>query len=127
MTLSSLGYHIANIPSWLQMISEKDELDLAGMNFSTPGFTATSELVKEHDENVAKGTEALRAASNEQLFKPWKLRSGEHIIFELPRIAVVRNMVLNHVVHHRGQLSVYLRLLNIPVPGMYGPSADEIN
>ncbi len=84
-------------------------------------------VLKEFDENLAKGMEALQSAGNENLMTRWKLRVGDHVIFEMPRISVVRSMVFNHIIHHRGQLSVYLRLLNVPVPGMYGPSADEAN
>ncbi len=88
-------------------------------------FTDTAGLLYDFEDNLAEGTAALQSASDENLREKWRLRNLEHVIFEMPRIAVVRHMVLNHIVHHRGQLSVYLRLLNVPVPGMYGPSADE--
>ena len=84
-------------------------------------------MLYDFEDSLAEGTAALESASNENLMEKWRLRNGEQIIFEMPRAAVVRNMVLNHTVHHRGQLSVYLRLLNVPVPGMYGPSADEMS
>ncbi len=82
---------------------------------------------KPHDKSmdVMRLTKDLESADNELLMKPWTMREGEKVYMTMPKAAVVRNMALNHSVHHRGQLSVYLRLLNVPVPGMYGPTADE--
>jgi uncharacterized damage-inducible protein DinB len=77
------------------------------------------------DDNVAKTREAIAGASDEQLFKPWSLMSNGNTILTMPKIAVVRNFVLNHMIHHRAQLGVYLRLNDLPVPSVYGPSADE--
>jgi uncharacterized damage-inducible protein DinB len=83
------------------------------------------QLLKTFDENVAKAREAIAGASDESLFVPWSLLINSKTVMTLPRVAVLRSFVLNHLIHHRGQLSVYLRLNDIPVPSIYGPSADE--
>lgn len=126
MSIGEIGFHVANLPNWLTFIINQDELDLTGIERNKLTFSDTASLLEVFDKKVAAGIEVLQSASNENLRTPWKLRIGDHVIFEMLRIAVVRHMVLNHIVHHRGQLSVYLRLLNVPVPGMYGPSADEV-
>ena len=77
------------------------------------------------DKNVAAARAALASAGDEHLMKPWSLMRGGQTIFSMPRIAVIRGMIMNHMIHHRAQLGVYLRLNNIPVPALYGPSADE--
>jgi uncharacterized damage-inducible protein DinB len=125
MSLGHLASHVAEILGWLTVTLTTDEMDFATSNYKpfTPG--TTGELVEFYEQKLKEGTEALAATSNEELMKHWKLRSGEHLIFDLPRIAVVRSFVFSHLIHHRGQLSVYLRLLDVPIPGMYGPSADE--
>lgn len=126
MTIGRLAAHIAEIPGWLFETIKKDELDFANADYNSTPLEDTAALLNAFDENINKGIEALTGASDEKMLKLWTLRNGEQVYFQMPRIGVVRTMVLNHVVHHRGQLSVYLRLLNIPVPGMYGPSADEM-
>jgi uncharacterized damage-inducible protein DinB len=83
-------------------------------------------LISVFDDNMNKGVDALQGITNEFLNQGWTLRNGNEVIFKMARAGVIRGMVLNHIVHHRGQLTVYLRLLNLPVPGMYGPSADEM-
>jgi uncharacterized damage-inducible protein DinB len=88
--------------------------------------TTTEELLNLHDQSVEKSIAALTRVTDDQLMKNWTLRNGDHIILEQPKIVVLRGMCMNHLYHHRGQLSVFLRLLNIPIPGMYGPSADEM-
>jgi uncharacterized damage-inducible protein DinB len=84
-----------------------------------------TEILARFDKNVAAGRAALVAASDEEFFKPWSLLSGGQTVFTMPRIAVLRSFVLNHSIHHRAHLCVYLRLNNVPVPALYGPSADE--
>lgn len=126
MTLLQLAGHVARLTNWLTIIINAAEFDISTRGNNPIVFTDTAGLLYEFEDNFAEGTAALQSASNENLREKWRLRNGEHIIFEMPRVAVVRHMVLNHIVHHRGQLSVYLRLLNVPVPGMYGPSADEM-
>ena len=84
-----------------------------------------AELVEKFDSAVNAAAGLLESQPDDRMGEKWKLRSGDHVLFEMPRAAVVRFVGLNHVVHHRGQLSVYLRLLDVPVPSIYGPTADE--
>lgn len=126
MTLGRLAAHIAEIPGWLFETIKQEELDFATADFTPTPLDDKDALMQAFEKNLAKGLSALQGVDNDSMLQTWTLRHGEHIIFRMPRIGVVRGMVLNHMVHHRGQLSVYLRLLNIPVPGMYGPSADEM-
>lgn len=125
MTLGRLASHIADLPTLLYFIVQRDEFNVTGPDFKRTPANTTEELLSKFEQSLATGVEALQPASDEHLRALWKLKNGEHLIFEMPRIAAVRNMVFNHLVHHRGQLSVYLRLLSIPLPGLYGPTADE--
>jgi uncharacterized damage-inducible protein DinB len=127
MTLGRLATHIAEMPSWTTMTAHTDELDLGAMPYDPLTLGSAEEIVALFDKNVAEAREALLGVSDEELMKPWTFRMGDHVIFTLPKIAVLRGMVMNHVIHHRGQLTVYLRLNDVPVPGLYGPSADEGN
>ena len=77
------------------------------------------------DENLKKAEDILNNCSDEEMLKSWTMKSGENIIFSMPKVSVIRGMIMNHSAHHRGQLTVYFRLLDIPVPGTYGPTADE--
>lgn len=125
--MANEAMHIANVIAWIPRIVNTPEFD-----FAKPGSLPkvelpknTQELLAMFDKNYNEGLKALEGASDEALMTPWTFRNGEHIVFTLPRAAAIRNMGLNHHYHHRGQMSVYLRLANVPVPGMYGPSADE--
>jgi uncharacterized damage-inducible protein DinB len=90
-----------------------------------PQMKSRAELLGAFDKNAASARKAIAAAKDDQLMKPWSLLNGDKAIFTLPRIAVLRAFVMNHTIHHRAQLGVYLRLNNVPVPSIYGPSADE--
>ena len=90
-------------------------------------MNTTEELLALFDKTSSEAREAIAKASNEDWSTPWSLRNGDRVVFTMPRIAVVRAMVMNHIIHHRAQLTVYLRLNDIPVPALYGPSADEGN
>ena len=92
-----------------------------------PPMKTRADVLAFFDKGVAEARAALAGASDESLMKPWSLLSGGKTIFTMPRIAVLRSMIMNHMVHHRGQLTVYLRLNDLPVPALYGPSADESN
>jgi uncharacterized damage-inducible protein DinB len=120
----SLATHIAQLAGWGTMILGENGLDIGG-DFPRPQIESTQDILDMFDKNVAATRAALAAASDEDLMKPWTLSKNGHEIFTLPKVAVVRTMVFNHVIHHRGQLSVYLRLNDIPVPSIYGPTADE--
>jgi len=121
--MGELALHVANLGTWAELIMHAPEFDV-GQKFESPKFEGNEQLLKTFDDNVVKARKALDVADDVYM-QPWTLRNGEQTVFTLPRVAVVRSMVMNHLVHHRGQLTVYLRLANIPVPGVYGPSADE--
>jgi uncharacterized damage-inducible protein DinB len=124
MTLTRLASHVAELPGWGGHIINQDRLDLTPD--MKPFIAATkAELMEALDKNVAATREAIAGAGDEHFGKIWTLTFAGHTIFALPRSAALRNMVMSHLVHHRGQLSVYLRLLDVAIPGMYGPSADE--
>jgi uncharacterized damage-inducible protein DinB len=86
---------------------------------------STAQILKWFDDNVKKARAKIDAQPDAALFAPWTFKNGEHEVFTMPKISVLRSFIMNHMIHHRGQLSVYLRLRNVPVPAMYGPSADE--
>ncbi|HXG94767.1 MAG TPA: DinB family protein [Blastocatellia bacterium] len=125
MSLGRLAGHVAELPGLIVPIVNQDELDFASGDYKP--FTPTSrfELLEVFDKALSMAVDALQTATDEQLQKTWRLRSGDKVFGELPRIAMIRGLVLNHIIHHRGQLSVYLRLQDVPLPSIYGPSADE--
>ena len=127
-TMQWTAGHVANLMSWVPITLEGSELDLnpeGDQPDPPPPPATTEELVALFDTTVAAGREALAAASDETLMGDWTLLSGGEELFTMSRVAVLRLFVMNHLIHHRGQLTVYLRLNEIPVPAMYGPSADE--
>jgi uncharacterized damage-inducible protein DinB len=127
MSLGQLAGHVANLPFWLSMTLAAPFYDLeAGDKEARLDPPASREiLLKEFDEKVSKARAALAAASDGEMMAPWTLKSGSHEIFTIPRVAAIRSFVMNHLIHHRGQLSVYLRLKDVPLPSIYGPTADE--
>lgn len=123
-----LATHLANIPGWAVFVINQDSLDLAPQGVPAqppPAANSRKELLAAFDKNVSAARSAIAGASDAQLFKPWSLLKGGKEILTMPRIAVLRGFVMNHSIHHRAQLGVYLRLNNVPVPAIYGPSADE--
>ena len=127
-TLGWMAGHIANLPVWAVMTMKQDSLDLAPASGPLPAMPKAAnrkELLDIFDKNRAEARAALAAADDAAYAKPWALLMGGKELFREPRAAVLRRMVLNHLIHHRGQLTIYLRLLDVPVPGLYGPSADE--
>ena len=128
MTLGGLATHLAQIPGWTKNTFEADELDLmpAGSELPrTEPAKSSAEILASFDSNVAAARAALENAGDDLWRGDWTLRMGEKKIFTLPRAAVMRGFVMNHMIHHRAQMGVYLRLLDVPVPSIYGPSADE--
>ena len=128
MTMVNLASHLANLPSWVNHTIEKDSLDLAPQDappLQTSPARSPEEAVEMFDQNVAAARVALAGASDEELLKPWTLLHGGNVVMTLPRISVLRSFVMNHNIHHRAQLGVYLRLNDVAVPSIYGPSADE--
>ena len=128
MTLGGLATHLSNIPSWTKNTFEQDELNLAPEGQPVPRLEeakSTAELLESFDKHVTAARAALESATDDKWLGKWSLLLGEKTIFTLPRTAVMRGFVMNHLIHHRAQLGVYLRLLDVPVPSIYGPSADE--
>lgn len=125
MSLGRLATHVVEMTGWVGETIKKDQIDFAAGDYVPAEVKTTEELVALFDKTMASCLDSLNEASDEHFMQPWTLRNGEQVYFTMPRIAVIRGMCLNHLVHHRGQLSVYMRLRDIPVPAMYGPSADE--
>jgi uncharacterized damage-inducible protein DinB len=128
MSMGGLATHLANIPTWAVRALKQDSFDLApqgGPPLRLPPASSRGEVLDAFDKNVAEARAAIAEATDEELLKKWSLLSGGQTVMTLPRVAVLRSFVMNHSIHHRGQLSVYLRLNDVPVPGLYGPSADE--
>jgi uncharacterized damage-inducible protein DinB len=128
MTMARLAGHLAEMPQWISETMQKDSLDVSppgGQQYKPFEPKSVKEILDHFDKNIAAARKALEAATDEQFMKPWTLLSGGKTIFTLPKAGVVRSMVMNHIIHHRGQLTVYLRLNGAPVPALYGPSADE--
>ena len=126
-SMGALATHVAMIPGWGVFRLAQDSFDLAAPGAQQPPPPAGSrkELLELFDRNVAAYRAALVAADDARLFAPWSLVKGSQTIFTMPRLAVLRSIVMNHSIHHRAQLGVYLRLNDVPVPAIYGPSADE--
>jgi uncharacterized damage-inducible protein DinB len=122
--LLQLAAHVANMPNWIGSTFATDELDLAA-GFEQPDPKNMADIVAIFDDAVAKGRAELEGATSEVMTADWTLRTEDEVHLKMPKGVVLRSFVFNHIVHHRAQISVYLRLLDIPVPGMYGPSADE--
>lgn len=124
MKLGTLASHMANLVGFLQMSLQGPETDMATVQFP-PSPTETDEVLRRFDLNAENIHKALADVDDATFNDMWTMRRGEQVFMKLPRTAVARVLVLNHLIHHRGQMSVYLRLLDIPVPAIYGGSADE--
>ena len=125
MSFGRLASHVADMFGWTPATLQQPELDFAKFDFKPFEPTTTEALVEYLDKNVAEAIETLRNTPDAAFMENWTMRNGEQIYFTMPKIAVMRSFVMNHIIHHRGQLTVYLRLNDIPVPSIYGPSADE--
>ena len=125
--MGALASHLANLPMWATLTIDADSFDMApqGKPFKTPELHTRQALLETFDTNVAAARNAIEGASDAELFQPWSLLANGEPRLTLPRAAVLRGFVMNHMIHHRAQLGVYLRLNDIPVPSIYGPSADE--
>lgn len=123
-SMGQLAQHVATLPIWGAMTLRQSAFDLAG-EFAMPTFRTRAEMLASFDKEAASTRAALAGISDAELMAPWALKRGTDTIFSMPKASVWRSFFMNHVIHHRGQLSVYLRLNDVPVPSMYGPSADE--
>jgi len=127
MSLGGLATHLANMLTWVNHTLEASELDMApgGKPLKAAELRSRAGILAAFDANSAAAHRALAGASDATLAGPWSLLAGGKTLLTLPRTACLRSFVLNHMIHHRGQLTVYLRLLDVPLPALYGPSADE--
>ncbi|HEV8239029.1 MAG TPA: hypothetical protein VGS57_06645 [Thermoanaerobaculia bacterium] len=127
MALGYLATLVATMPAWIAMAVDQDSLDLnppGGGGYKAPTWSTTAELIAALDDSIAKAKAALAGTNDEHLLTPWKLLAGGHVVMEQPRHVVVEDTFC-HLSHHRGQLTVYLRLNDVAVPSIYGPTADE--
>jgi uncharacterized damage-inducible protein DinB len=124
MTIGRLGMHIAELPGWIVRCLTADEYDLGAGPYIPNVPESRAQIMAEFEKTMQRAMDLLSTATDETLEKNWKLRRGEIVIQDMPRSSFVRRQ-FGHMSHHRGQLSVFLRLLNVPVPALYGPSADE--
>ena len=125
MKLGNLANHVAELLGWTMVTLDQDELDFATFEYKPEIPKTTEELVKKFDDTLAKAIACLEKADDAKFMENWTMRNGDQIYMTLPKAAVLRSFTFNHEYHHRAQLGVYLRLLDIPVPGIYGPTADE--
>jgi uncharacterized damage-inducible protein DinB len=128
MRLGQLAIHLATLPSWTLPTLRQTELDInppGGPGYKAPSWQSAAITMATFDESVKMARAAMAGAADAALLEPWTFKNHGHVVFTMPRVAVLRSMVFNHVVHHRGQLSVYLRLQDVPLPPMYGPTADS--
>jgi uncharacterized damage-inducible protein DinB len=127
MSLGQLAGHIANIPHWCGAVLQHTVFDVTTAGVDTRPRTPESivSLLEEFDTKVAAARDGIAATADAEFLTPWTFKQAGQELFTMPRIAAVRSFIMNHLIHHRGQLSVYLRLHNVPLPSMYGPTADE--
>lgn len=124
MPLKDLAIHLADLPTWITLAIEKEELDFSTSPYNPQNCSTAEELVECFDKNVKEAKQFLTASTDSILENIWTLRNGEIIYMQATKLVTIRHSYCQ-MVHHRAQLGVYLRLLNIPIPGVYGPSADE--
>ncbi|MDB5256010.1 MAG: DinB family protein [Chitinophagaceae bacterium] len=126
MSIKRLATHIGELPSWISMTLTTEELDFAANPYQQPNIDTTHDLLAYFERSYAAGKAALEKATEEQLLHNWTLRNGEEIYSVSTKAEVIR-MSFSQLIHHRAQLGVFLRLLNVPIPGSYGPSADDLS
>ncbi len=124
MSLGGLATHLGNIPNWADALLNRAEYDLASAGPNRDALESRAAILEEFNASTAAARRVMDKTDAEYS-APWTLKRGEHTIFTMPRMTAFRTFVLYHLVHHRGQLSVYLRLQNVPIPPIYGPTADE--
>lgn len=130
MALGALAMHLVEVPEWAIVTLTQPEFDVmppGGPPYQPTPFTTVASLVKKFDEVTAKVRPAIERTADADFMQPWTFKAGGAVIFTMPRIAVYRSFIMNHLVHHRGQFSVFLRLQNVPLVEAYGPTADSVN
>lgn len=123
-SLGELAQHLATIPNWGSVTLTQSEFDTSGMSAPAPA-ASRAELLALFDGHAGATRAALAGKTDAELAAPWALKNGDQTMFSMPKAAVWRSFVMSHLIHHRGQLSVYLRMQDVPLPSIYGPSADE--
>jgi uncharacterized damage-inducible protein DinB len=127
-TMGDLALHLANLPVWMGISLRNAEFDIdpeGGRQIPKRVWESRESLLAAFDRNLAEARAILKETSDAELMNTWTLKKRGAAVFTLPKVAVVRSFVFNHMIHHRGQLTVYLRLKDVPLPGIYGPTADE--
>jgi uncharacterized damage-inducible protein DinB len=124
MTLAQLATHVAQVPGWTKSVLDQEVLELSP-DMKPPVLASRADLLGAFDQGVAEARDRIGATSDAGWQKVWTFKVGGETVFSMPRAAVMRSVIMNHLIHHRGQLGVFLRLNDVAIPGMYGPSADE--
>ena len=124
MTMGRLATHIAEIPGWIATILDKEGFDVGAGNHTPQTAGSVAEVLAMFDKNVPMAEAVIRRQTMDRLSATWRITKQGQVIVEMPRMGVIRSLFLNHLIHHRGQLSVYLRLNDVPLPSIYGPTAD---
>lgn len=126
MSIKELSTHIAELPAWIDLAINRDEFDFKDNTFQRPVANTPADLLNILEDSMKKATTALLSVKNEDdLLQTWTLKSGDKVLIVTTKYESIRNPAISQTIHHRAQLGVFLRLLNIPIPGSYGPSADE--
>lgn len=125
MAMGRLAVHVCELPDWAAVTLLQPELDFAKFEYKPPAYTTAAENVAQFEKKAAAARAIIAAASDATYMENWTMRQGDQVFMTMPKVAVLRSFVFNHLIHHRAQLGVYLRMNGVKVPGMYGPSADE--
>ena len=127
MSLGELAMHVSTLPAWAPITLKETQFDTNppdGPPYATRAFESVAKMLAAYDEGVAAARAMLVSATDAELMVPWTLKMAGKTVFSMPRVAVFRSFIMNHAIHHRGQLSVYLRMCGVPLPSIYGPTAD---
>ena len=124
-SLGELGTHLANLQQWVGVTLNMDAFDVGANVPRTEALKTTGAILEAFDKNVAEAVKMMADAPDDRYMESWSLKDGDTTVFTMPKAAVLRSFVLNHTIHHRGQMTVYLRLNDVPLPMIYGPTADE--
>ena len=126
MSMGDLAAHLVEIPGWVGSIVNAPSYDMAAAGeHVSPTFASNAEMLALFDKNVAQARVAIDAKSDVDMMESWSLKKGDAVLMTMPKVSVLRGFLLSHLIHHRGQLSVYVRIHDVPLPSIYGPSADE--
>ena len=125
MPLGRLAGHVAELAGWVTVTMNQDKLEMDPANYKANIITSRADALKQFDDTVSSARAAIAGASDETFMKPWTFVARGQTVFTMPKAAVLRTFVMNHLIHHRGQLAAFYRIAGVPVPSLYGPSKDE--